>query len=193
MAKNIIAFFGVNGVGKTTIARTVSALFPDTHYISGSGLLMQALGNVTRETLERISPSEKMAILRPAFRSAFDACASARFAVLDSHLVVPIRRNGTVFLETIWWEDHPLYIQRVYIVVAHPKAILERRMKDAQQDTRKRDLDLSHIERDQEINLRIFEEIVRPYCRCQVIHNDNLRIHEVIGAIREELIATFGS
>ncbi|MDO8579364.1 MAG: AAA family ATPase [bacterium] len=193
MAKNIVAFFGVNGVGKTTIAHAISALSSEVRYISGSGLLMKAFGDVTRETLERISHSEKMRIMEPTFQAAFEICSGARFAVLDSHLVVPIRRDGTVLLENIWSQNYTPYIERAYMIIAPPKEILERRVKDAEQDGRKRDIDISHIERDQETNIRIFEEVVQPICYSQVIHNGSNDLCEAVTAIKKELFAVFGS
>jgi adenylate kinase len=191
MAKNIVAFFGVNGVGKTIISRTITALFSEVRYISGSGLLMKALGDVTRDTLEKISHSEKMRILEPAFRVAFEACSSARFGALDSHLVVPVRRDGTVMLENIWSQSYAPYITKAYMIVADPKDILARRVKDAQQNGRKRDLNLVHIERDQETNLRVFEEVVQPMCGSRIIYNGCHDLDETIAAVKTELSETF--
>ena len=150
---------GVNGVGKSTVANALATSIPDATVISGSSVLMEAFGGLTRSQLERLSPEEKMRLMVPAVLDAFERHRSAPAVLFDTHLVVTIRASGRLVLENIWSDAYRPYLRHLLFLMGEPKDIRDRRLRDFELTGRKRDAALEHIMRDQEVNLAVFQEL----------------------------------
>lgn len=184
MNKNLFVLFGVNGVGKSTIASNLGALKTDSVTLSGSELLMDAFRGLNRFQLEGLSPEEKMHMLEPAFLEAFQRNNGKRFVILDTHLVVTIRKSGKLVLENVWSERFIPLTAHVFFVSSDPLEILQRRIRDSEISGRKRDLNMEHVRRDQEINLSVFEEtFATTAIPSTIVTNEESRLSEVVESI----------
>jgi len=186
LKNNVFVLFGINGVGKSTIARALAERVPDSAALSGSELLMRAFRGLDRYQLEILSPEEKMRLLVPAFLQAFEQHASARRIILDTHLVVPIRKSGRLVLENVWSDAFMPHVGSAFFVSSGPEEILRRRVRDYRATGRQRDADIDHIRRDQEINLRVFEETFASFAsssKTSVIMNEELRLDDTVRLI----------
>jgi adenylate kinase len=182
--QNLIVLFGVNGVGKSTIANRLGALMVNSVALSGSELLMSAFKGLDRLQLEVLSPEEKMRMLEPAFLEAFQRSDGEQFVILDTHLVVPIRKNGKLVLENVWSEQFMPYMAHVFYISSDPSEILQRRIRDSEISGRNRDLNIEHIRRDQEINVSVFEEtFIATTMSSAVVTNEESRLNEVVESI----------
>lgn len=163
MKKNVCFLYGINGVGKSMLAKRIIEAVPGAVQVSGSDLLRRALGAATREELEHMNSAEKRAALFDAFR---DFCALERsrpLIVCDTHLTVALRNNGAVTYEYMW-DDRYLDYGAVFVnVVASSKTILQRRLNDERQIGRKRCADPAAIEGDIRVNdeaFRVLQAVV---------------------------------
>lgn len=183
MKKNIIVLFGVNGVGKSSVSRLLCEEIGDSVTLSGSELLIRSFKGLGRDQLELLSPEEKMRMLEPAFLGAFQRSRHATRIILDTHLVVPIRKNGRLVLENVWPGAFTPCVERAFLLVSDPKEILQRRKRDADQTGRVRELDAEHIRTDQEINSSVFAETFTAAGVPHVVHNAESRMKETVTSI----------
>lgn len=187
MNKNVVVLLGINGVGKSTIARRLECALPGSVTVSGSAVLMDSFGGVNRQNLERLSAGEKMRVMEPALLEAFERHQAANHIILDTHLVVPIRKSGNLVLENVWSEKYVPYVRQVFFIISDPREIMDRRIRDFESTGRQRDVDLVHISRDQDINRIVFEEIVRPVLQCTVVTNGERGLDRAVGFILQHL------
>ena len=183
MKRNVVVLFGINGVGKSTIASALQRVVAGSVTLSGSELLMRAFKGLDRSQLEVLSPEEKMRMLEPAFLDGFHHHKRAPLVILDTHLVVPIRKDGRFILENVWSEQFAPHVKSVFFVLSKPREILERRIRDAATTGRKRDLDIDHIRRDQEINLSVFEETFSPAGESLLIQNKEHELDRTVASL----------
>lgn len=173
MRPNVMMLLGINGVGKSTLTKKVRQTVPECAAISGSETLMKAFGGADRVRLEAMSAGEKMRMMEPAFLDAFERCRNAPSAILDTHLVVPIRCGRVELFENIWSDLYAPYIRSAIFVAGDPKQIRERRIRDELETGRKRDTDIRNIRVDQAMNLRAFDDLASSI-RSWVVVNDDL-------------------
>ncbi len=187
MKKNVIVFFGINGVGKSTLVKKIVDDYPIIKSMSGSEILMKAFGGVNRQQLEIISPEEKLRMIEFACIEAFERYQQAKYCLLDTHLVVPIRKAGTLILENMWSIKYLPYIQKAYLMIGDPQEILERRIRDESVIGRKRDLNIANIISDQEINLMVFKELIVPNLDSEIIISKNGLVSEGVHVVASKL------
>lgn len=190
MAKNAVVFFGVSGVGKTTIAQAISARHSGARYISGSNILLAALGGIPREQLEQISYSNKLSLVVPALQTALQEHSSADFILLDSHLVAFARRGSGMVCESLWSDLYAPYIARAYMIVAPPRDIFSRRVQDV--NLRHRDINLPNIISDQVEHLRVFAQTFDVSFRPSIVNNRAGRLESVIAGVDRQILEAFG-
>jgi len=187
LKQNVIALFGINGVGKSTIAHALHETIFGSVMLSGSELLMHSFKGLNREQLEMLSPEEKMRMLESAFLDAFEQNREAKLIILDTHLVVTIRKNGKLILENVWSERFSPYSNFVFFISSNPMEILQRRMRDSRISGRRRDLDVEHIRVDQTINLSVFEETFSETKKSHVIPNEESHMEDTVTSIRRAI------
>lgn len=155
--RNVCFLFGINGVGKSTLAEALSKRLSGSIVLSASSVLRRALGGLTRAELEALQPEEKGAALRHALIEAFRAHARAPTLICDTHLAVPIRRGHPVRYERMWDAAYEPFAIAFIFVTAPPAVILRRRREDAGSGARLRDLDAEAIEADARVNFEEFQ------------------------------------
>lgn len=153
-AKSVHMFMGVNGVGKSTLTEMIGVILPDTLTVHVSQELRRMFGVATQLELEELSPDEKLnrrtAHLLEIFRRAR---AEGNTVLLDTHLLVPIRKNGTVRYENTWADDFTEYTAGAYMLRADPRDIRDWREADMAATGRERNLSLEDIDTDQQLNI----------------------------------------
>lgn len=188
MSRNVVMLVGINGVGKSMLAKMLHDSLSDSFLIAASEVLMQLFGGVSRDILERLSPDEKMRMMEPAFIELFEHNKLSRFILFDTHLIVPIRKEGTIVFENIWSSKYLPYINRAYFITSNPQDIFNRRVSDYQKTGRKRDIDLDNIKRDQHVNLCVFEEIICPAVKSKIVTNKDGNPQYAFSVIKNELL-----
>ncbi len=157
--KNVCFLFGINGVGKSTVAGHVISMVKGSVRLSSSEVLRRAFGDVSRDELERMPAYVKRDALRVALTEAFTAHQRASLVVCEMHLVACIRRNGVVSRERMW-HDSFLRHARAYCLISSPKeAVLRRRDHDIRATGRVRSLDSSGIHEDAITNEAEFRQL----------------------------------
>lgn len=101
MDKIVVCVFGVNGSGKTALLQAVSDLLPGVVIFRGSTILKESLGVASYETLEAMSSEEKKSALINGI-SVSVRNAPDRIILVDTHLIVPIRKLGALIIEDMW-------------------------------------------------------------------------------------------
>ncbi len=187
MKRNVIVLLGVNGVGKSTLAQELSKILPESVVLSGSTILMQVFGGLTRPELELLSPSKKMQLMVPAFVHAFEKHHEARHLILDTHLVVCIRRSGVLTLERVWSPLYHPYLEHVFLIMSPAQDILERRKRDLAAHRRERDLEIRHIQHDQEINRAAFQELIASNLPSSIIINREHHLTKTVAYMQKQL------
>jgi adenylate kinase len=150
--RNVCFLFGINGVGKTTLAGEISAAIPGTVVINGSEKLRQALGGLTRAQLEGLQPEDKLRAMRVVLLEAFKTFRHAPLVLCDSHLTVPIRKDGVLLrYERMWDSSYERYAKAFVLITAPIERILHRRREDTENGVRTRDADPTAISTDLEV------------------------------------------
>lgn len=126
MSKTAFCVFGVNGAGKTALLQVVSDLLPEVVIARGSMILKESLGVASYETLEAMSSVEKKKALISGI-SAFVHNTSNRIALVDTHLVVPIRKSGILTVEDMWDDSMTELFRGFVYITATPSMVSERR------------------------------------------------------------------
>lgn len=190
--KNVIAIYGINGVGKTTVTRLLNEETPGSIAVYASRILREALYCVTREHLELIPAENKMQVMASALRGVFNSQRDKSAIFLDHHLLLAIRRQGSVVYELLWEQWYLAYLRCAVFLTADAEHILHRRIFDASIRGRKRDLDLMHIREDEALNLSALYTHVYPSVPTYVIRNDACSLKQTVSVI-QSLTARIGS
>ncbi len=167
---NVCFLFGINGVGKSTLARRVAAAIPRSTHMSASETLRDAFGGITRAELERIDPARKRMTMRAAMAEAFRAHRDAALVLCDAHLVVPIRSAGEVRHEHM--EGYACFMKHACYVTAPLNRIRAQRISDAAETGRIRHVCPEAMAQDERINAAAFKELFGGRKDAHVIVND---------------------
>lgn len=160
-AKGVHMFMGVNGVGKSTLTEMIGAVLPDTLIVHASQELRRMFGVATQQELEELSPDEKLSRRTTHLLEIFRrAQMDGQSVLLDTHLLVPIRKNGAVRYENTWTDEYTEYVAGAYMLGADPMDIRDWRAADAATTGRKRNLSLDDIKTDQQLNIGEFTALV---------------------------------
>lgn len=180
MAKKIIWFFGINGVGKSSLIRKILEQSDGLKTQAIFQTLMDVIGVSSRSELEKIEAVVKYELLEKALLKKvmiFDS--SLEYVLIDCHLMVPIRKNGLVYYECMWSNKFINFSHSVYMLTADPYEILRRRTIDKDLSGRERDLNLENIHRDQETNKIMLNSLLKPILPTTILETTNLSIKEL--------------
>lgn len=156
----VYMLMGVNGIGKSTIVDRIAADNPEVVPMHASKELSALFGGITREEMESLRPDEKLAKMVVHFTSQFDkALDNDKAIILDTHLLVPIRKDGLVAYEDIWSDAYTPYTTSAAILSAHPSDIRSWRLRDEADTGRKRNTEAVDIQIDQDKNLARFKDL----------------------------------
>jgi adenylate kinase len=154
-------FMGVNGVGKSTLTEMIGAALPDTLTVHASQELRRMFGVATQQELEELSPDEKLSRRTTHLLEIFRrAQMDGHSVLLDTHLLVPIRKDGAVRYENTWADEYTEYVAGAYMLRADPADIRDWRELDAAATGRRRDLSIENIDADQQLNIGEFTALV---------------------------------
>lgn len=132
MDKVALCIFGVNGVGKSSLLEAVVDICSEPAMIvRGSAILKESLGVASYEALESMSPLEKKQALVNGM-AALIANAANPVTIVDTHLVVPIRKSGQLEVEDMWDDSMLKLFQGFVYITASPSTIAERRRMDSE-------------------------------------------------------------
>jgi len=155
--KNVCFLFGINGVGKSALARGIAAAIPGASLVSSSETLRNALGGMTREALELADPQIKQEMLRKSLLRAFEERKHASVILCDKHLLVPIRSESSLRYECMWDEAYDEHAHCLCYVTAPQESIAERRRRDIISGERvRRSLSIDEIIHDEKMNHEAF-------------------------------------
>jgi len=169
--KNVLFLFGVNGVGKSTLAAAIAAQVAGSKTVSGSVALREAFGGVSREELERMDTERKRLALRDALLDSFTRYADAPLVICDTHLIVPVRDACGVQYEQMWDEAYVPYGAAFCNVTAPIEDIVARRREDVVRSGRVRLTDSDTVRADVDRNDAVFGEIFGAQCGSLRIRN----------------------
>lgn len=129
--KVALCVFGVNGVGKSSLLEAVIGMScVPAVVVRGSTILKESLGFASYEALESMSAEEKKRALLDGM-AAVVANTPSSITVVDTHLVVPIRKSGQLAVEDMW-DDRMLQLFQGFVyITAQPSTIAERRRMDS--------------------------------------------------------------
>lgn len=151
---------GINGIGKSTIVNEITEGHPEAIPLHASHELRGLFGNISREELELLTPEEKLSRMVVHFTTIFDRNLNDKKAViLDTHLVVPIRKDSSVLYEDIWSNEYVSYVTSMAMLSADPGSVRQWRLGDELATGRKRNTDIDAITADQEINIAKFKRL----------------------------------
>lgn len=161
--KKVIWFFGVNGVGKTSLIKEILERTNRTRIQAFFQTLMDVTGVLSRFELENMRAVVKYDLLEKALLKKFNAIKSTtEYVLIDSHLMVPIRNMGLVHYECMWSNRFINFSNRAYMLIADPYEILKRRVMNEKLSGRKRDLNLENVNQDQETNKIMLDSLLKP-------------------------------
>lgn len=130
MDKVALCIFGVNGVGKSSLLQaTIGVCSEPTIIVHGSAILKESLGIASYEALESLSARAKKRALIDGM-AALVATSPGTITIVDTHLVVPIRKSGQLTVEDMWDDSMQEFFQGFAYITAHPRTITERRRMD---------------------------------------------------------------
>jgi adenylate kinase len=152
---------GVNGIGKSTIVDSIATDHPEMVALHASLELRQLFNGISREELEVLKPEDKLAKMVVHFTVQFDKALEEKKAVLlDTHLLVPIRRDRSVVYEDIWSDAYTPYATSVVMLSADPSDIRAWRLRDEANTGRKRNSEVVDITADQDQNIARFQSLL---------------------------------
>ena len=186
---NVLFLFGINGVGKSTMARRLASANHGTVVIGSSAVLRSAFGDVSREQLERTSSQEKHAALRSNLLRIFAMHEQAPLIVCDMHLLVAIRNTDECRYECMWDDAYRRFAKAYWYIRAEHLTVLHRRLNDIESGVRFRRAELSEIAADANANARAFVEIFGKSLLARIIHNDGATLGNTNSALTESLTA----
>ncbi|MEO6760900.1 MAG: hypothetical protein ABI220_00795 [Candidatus Saccharimonadales bacterium] len=151
---------GVNGIGKSTIIDAISSVHPEIVPLHASQELSKLFHGISREEMELLAPEEKLGRMVIRFTSIFERVLDANKAVmLDTHLLVPIRKDNTLVYEDIWSDEYSPYVNSMAMLTAIPESIRTWRLNDEKVTGRKRNTSTNDIALDQSVNQARFNDL----------------------------------
>lgn len=151
---------GVNGIGKSTIVDQVAATNSEVIPMHASKELSALFGGITREEMESLRPEDKLAKMVMHFTTQFDnALTDNKAVLLDTHLLVPIRKENSVIYEDIWSDAYTPYVSSAAMLSARPSDIRAWRLRDETNTGRKRNTNIVDIQSDQDQNIARFKSL----------------------------------
>ena len=197
----LILLYGINGVGKDTIALELSKQYKNTIIVSDQRILMYYLGllknyknnikintekykaleSTPRETLKKIYKTkflETIEKIRKEYEIVF----------LISHLVISlhINKNKPKYLDTEIINEKLSELlfcaNSIVYIKSKPEEILERRIKDRKFTGRNRPIDLKDIKHHQKLNDKKWKELLNhvPQNKTVTVLNHNNNLNEAI-------------
>lgn len=152
---------GINGIGKSTLVDAIAVDHPEIKPVHASQELRGLFGNVSREELELLTPEEKLSRMVIHFTTIFDRSTNDDQAVMmDTHLVVPIRKEDSLVYEDIWSSEYTPHVSSMAILSAEPASVRQWRLEDEITTGRKRSTDVQAIAEDQDVNISRFEQLL---------------------------------
>jgi adenylate kinase len=134
-----IGFYGVSGVGKTTILKEISQLTSNTVWLEGAKLVLDA-AKLSLEDFKKVSETEKYHFREVAINQAFEVQKEQdKHIIIDGHLAFAKGENQ--FENVMTENDMRFYTDFIYLKLA-PETILERQLKDS---AKKRDYSVKTI------------------------------------------------
>lgn len=151
---------GINGIGKSTIVDAIASDHPEIIPLHASHELSKLFNGVSREEMEALDPTEKLARMVIHFTSIFEQITNEGGAVLlDTHLLVPIRSEQGVRYENIWSDDYTPYASSMVMLTANPTDVRDWRLADERATGRKRSVKIDDIAADQLANTSAFHAL----------------------------------
>lgn len=184
--RNVIAFFGVNGVGKSAIADFLNTTLASSIRVQASCVLRNSMG-MDRQALEETSKDIKMAVKVPAILQEFNRAIEYKYILLDTHLIIPIRQKETTIYEDVWSDAFFPYILKAYFIFAASQSILDRRVAGMNKTGRRRNMSIKDIASDQRLNLEKFNKLFFKNKIGKVVNSTNRNIEEVAREILKDL------
>lgn len=142
----LIITFGVNGVGKDTLAKELKKRHPELELLNGSRIMLRSLGfdigmdvgspTPTRamyKVLEDLPEETKLAMTDGVFKEGLvDFKNTSRSGILSSHLVIARKnRNNTIeFQKNLFREWFPEVFDGLVLIEASPESIIKRQGLD---------------------------------------------------------------
>lgn len=152
---------GINGIGKSTLVNAIAVDHPEIKPVHASQELRGLFGNVSREELELLTPEEKLSRMVIHFTTIFNRSLNDNQAVMmDTHLVVPIRKENSLVYEDIWSSEYTPYVSSMAMLSAEPESVRQWRLQDEATTGRKRNTDVRAITDDQDANISRFEQLL---------------------------------
>lgn len=185
--RNVIAFFGINGVGKSAIADFLNTALAGSIRVQASCVLRNSMG-MDRQALEGISQDTKMAVKVPAILQEFNRAIEYKYILLDMHLIIPIRQKEVTIYEDVWSDVFFPYILKAYFIFAASQSILDRRVADMNKTGRRRNMSIKDIASDQRLNLEKFNKLFLKNKIGKVVNSTNRNIEEVAKEISKDLL-----
>jgi len=151
-------FTGVRGVGKSTIIDRIKSNVPEVHFVSGSGILQEMMGD-DYIFFEYLPEKEKYSLrikLNELLRNT--QLLVARDLVVDSHLTV--YNLKTDFIDTIFTEQDIEFYTDIILLDSCPEKIYNHRSKDT---SKKRILDMGNIARELETEREEAKRVASEY------------------------------
>lgn len=171
MNKIAVCVFGVNGVGKSSVLQVVSGMHAGSMVMRGSAILKEALGLASYEALEAMAAEEKKQALIDGMETLL-ANAEQDIVLVDTHLVVPIRKQGKLIVEDMWDEKLCQLFQGFVYISAYPDMIAERRRLESERSLRFLNSSPEICAEDLQLNALRWDEVSPKISRKKVIVND---------------------
>lgn len=160
-----IGFYGVSGIGKTTILTAFNKLTSNTIWLEGTKLVLEA-AELTLEDFKKLPEVEKYYFREMAISSAFEIQDKEKLhIIIDGHLAFPKGENG--FENVMTENDKRFYTDFLYLKLA-PKTVLKRQQNDI---IKKRNYSLNTITKWIDFEIRQLQKVC-------LQHNINLFIIE---------------
>lgn len=180
---------GINGIGKSTVVDAIAHDNPETIPLHASHELRKLFGDISREELELLTPEEKLSRMVVHFTTIFDQGLNDNQAVImDTHLLVPIRKDNDVTYEDIWSHEYAPYVSSMAMLSADPTAVRGWRLEDERATGRKRNTDIFAIAADQEMNIARFKMLYadgRLPNSSSVVENQSGQLDETRAAVEQ--------
>jgi adenylate kinase len=179
-----IGFYGVSGVGKTTILKSLMPFTANTIWLEGAAQVLKA-AQLTLHDFKKLSASEKYHFRTMAIANAFEIqTENKQHLIIDGHLAFA---NGENEFENVMTEnDKRFYTDFIYLKLA-PAVILERQQQDL---SRNRNYSLSTIHNWIDFELKALQKVCTE--RNIVLHileseNNSTCIHSILKILHNTL------
>lgn len=194
---SLITVFGINGVGKDTVANQLKSRKTNIKITSMSRLLMYILGitqsyetseKVTEEQYKQLEsvPQERMKQIENAqYRELITKISKENdTTILLSHLISALRfGEKTVYLEDRLTPDWLVKNSDALVqLVVPPQILSERRGKDG---SRKRDTNIEEIEKHQKMCFKEWKRLKAKHMRKAMYTVINLELDETVDTVEK--------